>query len=613
MLRFESITGSVFLKTHNCEINLISIYTIIGTYSYETELFGENVKIYAETDNNQKINKDFSELYQETEKQATGEFTSTRFAALFKSGDYDDVELPIGYYTSVAGLGYSPDDVSLGDMHVKGENSDLINFWRGAENLSVNTSNMIWSVSQATWLRRIHAKGNVSFSRIKPNGQASANSGGYTSDCLIDGTVNSMSQQQWLTRNSKFSAWEGNVFNLVFMGNDGAGQGKTYNATTQNTFNDQQHYTTLERTPKVAAKPFLTYDEVNGYRVFVPAVKENTKSYDWATAESDGKFLSLEDDFYIAKSVSDTSATINAALASGKHILFTPGVYTIDKALNVTKANTVLLGMGLATLKVSDSNADTLIRVGDVSGVRLAGLLLDSGKSSESLMEIGTGKGSENSEANPVVVNDLFFRAGGGVKTATKVKKAFIVHTDHTIIDHIWVWRADHSNGQGQTGWGINEGEVGVEINGDNVLCYGLMVEHFQKYQTIFNGEHCMTVMYQSEIPYDIPNQLKWTAENGANGYASYKVADTVTVHTAYGLGVYSNFDKENVLLDSAIETPEAAGISFTHVYCCNFRANNLTSYTVYAVNHTAPLSQNRLEGGKYVMGTVSLERFPES
>lgn len=69
-------------------------------------------------------------------------------------------------------------------------------------------------------------------------------------------------------------------------------------------------------------------------------------------------------------------------------------------------------------------------------------------------------------------------------------------------------------------------------VNGNDVTMYGLMVEHFLEYQTLWNGNGGRTYFYQSEIPYDVPDQASWMSHNGTvNGYASYKVADTVTSH----------------------------------------------------------------------------------
>jgi hypothetical protein len=51
----------------------------------------------------------------------------------------------------------------------------------------------------------------------------------------------------------------------------------------------------------------------------------------------------------------------------------------------------------------------------------------------------------------------------------------------------------------------------------------------------------------------------------GVNGYASYKVSDSVTTHTGEGIGVYSVFDN-SVYADNAIETPMGAGIVMHHL-----------------------------------------------
>jgi hypothetical protein len=90
------------------------------------------------------------------------------------------------------------------------------------------------------------------------------------------------------------------------------------------------------------------------------------------------------------------------------------------------------------------------------------------------------------------------------------------------------------------------------------VTIYGLAVEHFQQYQTLWNGNGGSVYFYQSECPYDVPNEASWMAGT-EDGYASYKVADTVTSHTGYGIGVYCNFNvNKSVFLGNAIEVPTA-------------------------------------------------------
>ena len=135
------------------------------------------------------------------------------------------------------------------------------------------------------------------------------------------------------------------------------------------------------------------------------------------------------------------------------------------------------------------------------------------------------------------------------------------------------MWRGDHSYG---VGWEVNVTQNGVVVNGDNVTVYGLMVEHFHEYQTIWNGENGFVAFYQSETPYEVPEQSAWISEwNGQeyDGYASYKIADDVQEHTAYGVGVYFVSKGGTYVLDHAVEAPAAEGIQLYHVALAVFSA----------------------------------------
>ena len=76
-----------------------------------------------------------------------GQFSSSRYAFLFKPGKYT-IDVPVGFYTQVLGLGASPEDVVFaGDKGVYCEEGDydpsvgaLDNFWRGAENFKTEAS-----------------------------------------------------------------------------------------------------------------------------------------------------------------------------------------------------------------------------------------------------------------------------------------------------------------------------------------------------------------------------------------------------------------------------------------------------------------------------------------
>jgi hypothetical protein len=103
-------------------------------------------------------------------------------------------------------------------------------------------------------------------------------------------------------------------------------------------------------------------------------------------------------------------------------------------------------------------------------------------------------------------------------------------------------------------------------VNGDNVTTYGLFVEHQQEFQVLWNGNNGRTYFYQSEIPYDPPNQASYTSAPGVNGWTSYNVSANVSHHEAWGLGIYSVFLKPNVVLSRAIEAPETPGVRFHHM-----------------------------------------------
>jgi hypothetical protein len=250
----------------------------------------------------------------------------------------------------------------------------------------------------------------------------------------------------------------------------------------------------------------------------------------------------------------DSAATINEALAQGLNLLFTPGIYHVDQTINVTRANTVVLGLGYATI-IPDGGV-TPMQVADVDGVRIASLLFDAGTTnSANLLVVGPSNTTESHAANPTSLSDVFFRIGGaGPGRATN---SLLVNSDNVLIDHVWAWRADHGDG---VGWTVNPADSGLIVNGDNVLALALFVEHYQKYEVQWNGNGGRTIFFQNEKPYDPPNNATW--RSGANGYAAYKVADSVTTHEAWGLGSYCYFNvNPAVVVDRSFEVPNKPGV----------------------------------------------------
>ncbi|WP_179815974.1 discoidin domain-containing protein [Allostreptomyces psammosilenae] len=478
------------------------------------------------------------------QRQEAAQFGDGRYALLFKPGTYNNLNVNVGFYTSVAGLGLTPDATTFnGDVTVDAgwfNGNATQNFWRSVENLALNpvSGTNRWAVSQAAPFRRMHVRGNLD---LAPSGYGWA-SGGYIADSRIDGTVGNYSQQQWYTRDSTIGGWSNAVWNQVFSGVEGA-PASSY---------PEPPYTTLATTPISEEKPFL-YLDGDEYEVFVPAPRSNARGTSWADGTPEGTSIPL-DRFYVVKEGA-TAATINAALAQGLHLLFTPGVYHVDQTINVTRPDTIVLGLGLATIIPEGGVA--AMRVADVDGVRLAGFLIDAGTvNSPVLLEVGPEGASADHADNPTTVQDVFVRVGGS--QAGKATTAMVVNNDDTVIDHTWIWRADHGDG---VGWETNRSDYGLVVNGDDVLATGLFVEHFNKYDVQWYGERGRTIFFQNEKAYDAPNQA--AIQNGdTQGYAAYRVDASVDTHEAWGLGSYCYYNVDpTIRQEHGFQVPNKSGI----------------------------------------------------
>ncbi|MFI9550207.1 discoidin domain-containing protein [Nonomuraea endophytica] len=502
---------------------------------------GPNVKVFDPSMPASAVQAEIDQIFRQ---QEAAQFGTGRYALLFKPGSYP-VNVKPGFYTSVHGLGRNPDDVTVKGVSVDagwfGGNATQ-NFWRSTENLAVDPYDGTnrWAVAQAAPFRRMHIRGGLN---LAPTGYGWA-SGGYIADSKIDATVGPYSQQQWYTRDSAVGGWTNSVWNMTFSGVEGA---------PANSF-PEPRYTTLATTPISREKPYL-YLDGTGYRVFVPAKRTNARGTTWANGPTPGTSLPLTG-FYVAKP-GVTAVTLNQALAQGLNLLFTPGIYHLDRTIEVNRPDAIVMGLGLATL-VPDGGV-TAMRVADVDGVRLAGLLIDAGPvSSPTLLEIGRPGTHTDHAANPISLQDVFVRVGG--QFAGKAGTGMVVHADDTLIDHTWIWRADHGEG---VGWDVNPADVGLRVNGDDVLATGLFVEHFKKYNVEWYGERGRTIFFQNELPYDPPSQAAWM--NGTvKGYAAYKVADSVNVHEGWGMGSYCVFITDaSIQVDRGFETPVKPGVRF--------------------------------------------------
>ncbi len=549
-----STDNSVQLQQYACNGSAAQSFTLGGgsgtTPPAGTPDFGPNVSVFDPSMSASSIQSRINSVYAQ---QQTNQFGSQRYALLFEPGTYN-VDVPVGYYTQVAGLGQSPDDVTInGGVHVDAKWDDgnaTQNFWRDAENMSVHPSSGtdMWAVSQADPYRRMDVHGNLQLWDNTEGSSTEWASGGFIGDSRISGTVQSGSQQQFLTRNSTLQGgWNGSNWNMVFVGDTNA---------PANTF-PSPPMTTVAQTPVEREKPYVYVDATGAWKVFVPAPRSNTQGAGWTSATEPGTSLPMSD-FYIAQP-SDTAASLNAALAAGKNLLMTPGVYHLTQTLNITRPDTVVLGMGLATLEAD--NGVTAISTADVDGVMLAGLLIEAGTTNSStLVQIGPAGSSASHASDPTTLSDFFVRVGGAIPG--RATQSVVVNSADVIGDDLWLWRADHGKDGSTVGWSTNTAANGLVVNGGNVTMYGLAVEHYQQYQVVWNGNGGRTYFYQSEMPYDVPGQSAW--RGGANGYASYKVGASVTSHEAWGLGVYCFFSTNpSIVADRAIEVPATSGVRF--------------------------------------------------
>jgi hypothetical protein len=571
--------------------------------------FGSNVKIFDPSMPTSEIQATVDAI---ASQQVDNEMGTQRYALLFKPGTYGTHDHPlifqVGYYTEVAGLGISPTDVTI-NGHIDVYNRclrptnciALVNFWRSMSNLTINVTGTgldgcrasaeFWAVSQAAPMRRVNITGGgLSYMDYCTAGPQYA-SGGFTADS-VTGNITNGSQQQFLVRNSTIGAWSNAVWNQVFAGVNGA-PAQSFPAPP---------YTTLPTTPVSREKPYLYIDRSGRYRVFVPATRTNTSGPTWLGGPTPGHSIPLSD-FFLAKP-SDSVAAINSQLARGKNLILTPGVYNIDRSIMISRSDTVVLGQGVATLTAVHGAVP--LRVADVKGVDIAGIMVDAGPvNSPVLLQVGTrhddrGHGREHhgrrDASDPTVLHDVYFRIGG--PHVGKATVSLEVNSDNVLLDHIWAWRADHGV-PGSVGWNVNTADTGVVVNGDNVTATGLFVEHYQKYNVIWTGERGRTIFFQNELPYDSPDQASYQ-HHGVLGWAAYKVTDRVRTHELWGGGSYVFFNVNPALhATRGFEVPVTPGVKMHDLLTVNLSAGTID----HVINDTgAPVTTGAIGVPSYLV-----------
>lgn len=539
-----------------------------------------------------------SELDAISAQQVSNQFGSQRYSIFFEPGTYgsaaDPLDFQVGFYTQVAGLGAQPGDVVINgainvyNQCVNGDCEGTDNFWRSLSNLTLNVhlpasppayapnpgdpggpyclnSGDLWAVSQAAPMRRVIVNGSLILQDYCGTGDVS---GGYFADDEFNGgIVGNYGQQQFFTRNSNIDNWTNAVWNQVFLGDNGA-PATSFGAGVG-------QYTNLPTTPLSQGEPFLYSDAGGALRVFVPAAQRNTVGPSYAAGSEPGYSLPISR-FFVADPTTPVWR-INAALAYGQNLILTPGVYDLPRAIVVEHPDTIVLGLGFATLIPEHGNV--AMRTAGVPGIKISGLIFDAGpQNSPTLLQLGGHPGwggldraaGFSDPSDPTLIQDVFFRIGGA--EPGRASSALIVDDSNTILDDIWAWRADHGAG---VGWTQNTADTGVVVNGNDVYAYGLASEHFQKSEVVWNGQNGEDVFFQNEMPYDPPSQAAWMASPKFDGYPAFLVTPNVRSFQGYGMGSYSFFDQGvPIHASAAFVAPDTPGVQFHDLLTVFLNAN---------------------------------------
>jgi hypothetical protein len=548
--------------------------------------FGPNVYVFTPSMPQSAIQATVDSI---ASQQISNQFGTQRYALLFEPGTYgsaaDPLTFQVGYYTQVAGLGAKPGDVTINgtiDVYNQCFPTDtpgttnciaLDNFWRSLSNLTINitgqsgcqTGTDFWAVSQAAPMRRVNITGgNLSLMDYCSAGPQFA-SGGFIADSQLAGTTTNGSQQQFIVRNSNLHGWSNGVWDQVFAGDNGAPP-QSFSANS-GLAGGTPPYTTLAASPVTREEPFLYTDSSGAYRVFVPALQHNSVGPTWTGGTAAGPSLPVRR-FFIASPATPV-ALINVALAFGQNLILTPGVYNLKQAIEVTRPDTIVLGLGFPTLIPARGNV--AMRVFSVPGVKLSGMIFDAGPvNSPVLLQVGNclhlpGRpcsAGPGQASDPTLVQDVFFRIGGA--EPGEATSSLAINSSDVILDNIWAWRADHGAG---VGWTANVADNGLTVNGNNVTAYGLFVEHYEKTQVIWNGQHGTDIFFQNEMPYDPPDQASWMASPTTDGYPAFQVSPGVTSFQGFGLASYCFFE-EGVPIEAstAFQVPAVTGVQLNDV-----------------------------------------------
>jgi len=195
-----------------------------------------------------------------------GQFSNSRYALFFKPGNHN-CNVNVGFYTQVLGLGTTPSSTVLANLYSPDScGNALDNFWRGVENVEIGhaQTNVPWHVSQAAPMRRTRVVGDITLG-------TGWSSGGFMANSEVTGTIYAGSQQQYFYRNNKMGNFVRGAWNFVFVGCEGG-----VPATNCGTGGSGVPATTINQTPIMAEKPYITIDNNGRYQLNIPHYKTNS-------------------------------------------------------------------------------------------------------------------------------------------------------------------------------------------------------------------------------------------------------------------------------------------------------------------------------------------------
>ncbi|CAE7911768.1 unnamed protein product, partial [Symbiodinium necroappetens] len=229
---------------------------------------------------------------------STGKFSSLRVALLFKPGNYS-LDVPVGFYTQVLGLGESPEEVTFtGRRGVYGpseaDNVNFNTFWKAVENVANRPTSQrtTWSVSQAAPMRRVKVHGDLAFGEPGKDGP-SEGSGGFVANLEVTGTVDLVRQQQWLirsckVRNTTYFDSPPRAVNFVYVGTEGAPAETSCTNSLQDPVSPHPQNLLVEKPPVLLEKPYITVDAMGKFNLAIPRPVWGRSGPSWDEADLTG-------------------------------------------------------------------------------------------------------------------------------------------------------------------------------------------------------------------------------------------------------------------------------------------------------------------------------------